>query len=440
MYNPDAPDASAAPSPTSPAGGDPYVAVVTAISRYRWVALAMATLAQLAGAMSAQMLAPLAPLFQPDMGLSKTEVGLFSSAAFIGAWVVLIASGSLTDRYGIRLMMSLGQIVSGAILITIAWATTLAQAFVIMFAVGMARGNCFPGSTKTVLEWFPPGMRATAMGIKQTGAPLGGIVAAATLPALGIVIGWRGAAVVAALAIIVAGVVTWLLYRSPVEPAGSATKSSMRVGLGEVLRNRTIWMYGSMAMMFVIAQMALIMYLALYLKEVVLVPSIPDEGARVVAAGGYLAIAQFGGGLGRVLWGLVSDRVFGGRRATVLALIGSISTVTMLVIAQFSVALPLAALTVLVFIAGLSAVGWNGVYHTLITETVGRKYAATGTGLSLTLIESGTIIGPPLFGLVADLSGGYQASWLVLCAFCGTATLLATFAARKELTSLFGAR
>ena len=43
------------------------------------------------------------------------------------------------------------------------------------------------------MAWFQRDERATAMGIKQTGVPAGGVVAAALAPSLVLVIGWRGA-------------------------------------------------------------------------------------------------------------------------------------------------------------------------------------------------------------------------------------------------------
>jgi len=48
-------------------------------------------------------------------------------------------------------------------------------------------------------------------------------------------------------------------------------------------------------LLFMMAQQGLLAYLALYLSDVVLAPSMPDRGARIVAAGGFLRPATSGG-------------------------------------------------------------------------------------------------------------------------------------------------
>ncbi|MHB1159221.1 MAG: MFS transporter [Chloroflexota bacterium] len=402
------------------------MAVVETAGRYRWVILALVLLCQSSGALAGQALAPLAPLFQSELGLTKAEVGIFSSATYAGAWCVILIAGTLTDRFGIRRMMSLGQVATGGFLLAMASVGSLLQAAAVMFAAGVARGTIFPGSTKAILEWFPPAARATAMGLKQTGAPIAGVVTAATLPALGLAVGWRFAIATVGVVIIAIGILTIVLYRDAARSERSTgTKPSMRAGLKGVIRNRGLWSLSSVAMLYVMAQQGLIMYLALYLKEVVLVPLIPDEGARIVAAGGYLAVCQMGGIFGRVFWGMVSDRLFHGRRMVVLALVGFLAVLMALVVARLDAAWPLWLMATIAFAAGASSVGWNGVYHALITETVGRTYAATGVGFSLTMIEAGTTLGPPLFGFAIDVAGSYQTAWHFLAGLSAAGTLMA---------------
>src|SRR5450756_2900025 len=69
--------------------------------------LGVAFIVQFSNALATQGLAPLAPLFQPELGLSKSEVGLFSSIIYAGSWGVLIVAGSLCDRFGLRRLLSL---------------------------------------------------------------------------------------------------------------------------------------------------------------------------------------------------------------------------------------------------------------------------------------------------------------------------------------------
>lgn len=409
------------------------VARMDKISRYSWIALAVGFIGQMGNAFSIQAVAPLAPLFQPELGLTKTEVGFFSSAAFLGAWGVLLAAGSLTDRFGIRKMMSLGQLLSGACMLAMAAVGSFGQALTVLIAAGVGRGLTAPGVTKAVMEWFPPSARATAMGIKQAAVPVAGIITASTLPVLALAIGWRNAMATVGFLIIAGGVAVALLYRSPSYPGQAPPrKAALGAGLGEVLRNRNLWTISIISLMFVSVQLAATTYLALYFAEVVLVSTVPDEGTRVVAAGGYLAVCQAGGVLGRVFWGLVSDRVFRARRLPVLAIVGGFSAGISLLLANLSLAMPLWMLTALIFAYGATAVGWNGLNQALMVEVAGRKYAGTGVGLSLTLTQGGTVGGAPLFGFVVDMTGSYQAGWTFLAALAAAGTLAAILASGME--------
>ncbi len=55
-----------------------------------------------------------------------------------------------------------------------------------------------------------------------------------------------------------------------------------------------------------------------------------------------------------------------------------------------------------------------GVYLTLLSKSVPMHAAATAIGASLTIAFVGMFLVSPLFGLVADLTGPYGASWLGL--------------------------
>ena len=409
------------------------MAVTTTLLRYRWVALTLALVSQWSNALTAQSLAPLAPLFQPELGITKAEVGIFASSAFAGTWMVLLLSGSLSDRFGVRKILSWGQVVMAIPMLLMAMAGSFFQAVAIMLVAGIARGTTLPGSTKAIMDWFPPGNRATAMGLKQAGVPVAGMFTASVLPAIGLALGWRNALALVGLWIIAGGVITGIFYRDVESPPVTVSrKPGMLAGVGELIRNPNIWFIGIISTFFVTAQLSLITYLPLYFKEVVLVPVIPDASARIVAAGGYLAVTQAGGIFGRVFWGFASDRFFGGRRMVVMGLVGAISAAASVAVAYASGGYALWALTALVFVYGATGIGWNGLYHTLMAETAGRRYAATGVGLVMSLSQVGAVVGPPLFGFIVDVSGSYRAAWLFLAALGAAAALSGFLTASRE--------
>jgi MFS family permease len=132
----------------------------------------------------------------------------------------------------------------------------------------------------------------------------------------------------------------------------------------------------------------------------------------VVGAGAFLAVFQVGGIAGRIGWGVVSDRV--GRRRPVLLLVGLIAMGSCLAMTFAGEETVIPLVVIFAFLLGCSAMGWNGVYLTLLSESVPIHAAATAMGASLTIAFVGMFLAAPLFGLVADLTGSYGASWLGL--------------------------
>src|SRR5439155_1483341 len=88
-------------------------------------------------------------------------------------------------------------------------------------------------------------------------------------------------------------------------------------------------------------------------------------GAAIVP---MLALPQAGGVLGRIAFGVLSDRTFGGRRRTPLTIAGCGSTLCSIAIAFTGPASPARWLVPLAVVFGFFGIGWNGVQHTLMAE------------------------------------------------------------------------
>ena len=84
-----------------------------------------------------------------------------------------------------------------------------------------------------------------------------------------------------------------------------------------------------------------------------------------------------------------------------------------------------AVLTAIAFLLGLSCMGWNALYITFSAEAVPVQHAATAVGAGTTITFTGMFAVPPIFGLIADHSGSYAASWLALAGWAMLGTLVA---------------
>jgi sugar phosphate permease len=365
----------------------------------------------------------IAPLVRESLGLSVTQAGSLLSAYYTGAALMSLPAGWLSDRSGVRIVMALGQAVIAAGLLAAAGAPGFLLIGAALVLAGAGYGMLNPTTSKAVLLWFPRRQRATVLGLKQMGFPLGGAVGAATLPAVALWLGWRGAVTTGGLLVALLAAATLLAYRDPAEPVEAAARGGAS-SLGEVLANRDLWFVAVATMVFAGVQTAFLGFLVLYLGDVL--------GLPLTTAAGYLALAQVAGMAGRVGFGIVSDRLLGGRRLVVLLVAGLGSAASSLGLAATGAGTPAWTIAVLAVLLGLFGVGWNGVQHSLIAELAGPRGAGTAVGLGLAVSSVGVIVWPPLFGLAVQWCGGFRPAWIGLAV--SMALALALLARVKETT------
>jgi MFS family permease len=121
--------------------------------------------------------------------------------------------------------------------------------------------------------------------------------------------------------------------------------------------------------------------------------------------------------VGRIGWGVASDRLFGGRRKIVLVVIGVSSALTILALSLMTPESPIYLLLPLLFLAGVCLVGYQGVSYALIGEIAGKARTGAGLGLMITINAGCATLGTPIFGYIVDRTGSYAIAWQVLGAF-----------------------
>ena len=369
----------------------------------RYAILVLVLAAQTAANVGPLGIPAIAALIREDLGLTLPQAGSFLSLYYIGPSLVSLPAGALADRWGIRRMLVTGQAVIGVGLLGVAASRSYTAIAITLVAAGFGYGMLNPTSTKAVISWFPVRQRATVVGLKQVGLPFGGAVGAALLPLIALALGWRLAITAAALGLGVTAVALALFYRDPpVAPVPRGTSSPLR----EVLFTRDLWLVALSTLVFAGMQTVWMGYLVLYLRDVI--------GLSLVAAGGYLALAQGAGMAGRVAFGVLSDRVFDGRRRPTLLAAGVGSTLCSLGIAFSGPGSPAPWLMLLVLVFGFAGIGWNGVQHTLMAELAGPRAAGTALGFGLALSSAGVTLAPPVFGWSVELMGGYRGAWIGL--------------------------
>lgn len=372
----------------------------------RWGILGLVLLGTTTNALLGQGLPTLFAFLQADFQLSRAEVGLFLSAIQGGTVVTFILGGWAADAIGIRRVLPLAQLVVGVVGLVFSQVASFPQGLAVIAVAGVAFGMSNPAMSLAVLAWFPVRGRGTAMGIKQTGVPIAGILAAALLPSFALLVGWRACVFILSLASLASAAATALLYRDPpdVRPIGTIPRPTWRQ-VSALLRQHDLLLVSAFAAVLIADQFILVGYLILYLRD--------HLGLSVVVGGLVLALAQAGAFVGRIAWGVFSDVTLHGQRVPALALAGGVAAALLVGLALLPSAPPMWLLAPLAFGLGFSAIGWHGLRQALVPELVPRQVAGMALGVGQTVAEAGPILGPPLFGALADLVG-YRPAWLVM--------------------------
>jgi sugar phosphate permease len=374
---------------------------------YHWIVLLLVCLSSTAISYIAQGLPALVPLFQSDLNLSRAQAGALIAAMNLGPLLSSLGVGRLIDRVGERPVLVGGTLGTGLAVLAASRAPNFVLLAFFLFVTGIFASVSGPGGTKVIMVWFPQSLRGLGIGIRQTSIPLGGAVAAATLPLLGLAWGWRGALALAGIVVAATAFVVQAFFRD--RPAGTvAARHTGQHGIRTLLRSRSVLAIMGVAFILTVAQWATVTYLVLFLHEYM--------ALDLPLAASYLAVLQIGGVGGRAIWGLLSDTLLHGRRKPAMVIIAPAAVVCVVLLALLPVGSSPLLLVPLVAAIGFTAVGWNGIFLALMAEQGPPELAATAVGLGVTGVFVSIVLTPPLFGLVVDQSGSYQVAWWLLAA------------------------
>jgi predicted MFS family arabinose efflux permease len=373
------------------------------------------------GTMHSVSVLALAPVMRPDLGLNFAEFGLLMTAYSAGQVSGSIPAGAFVDRVGV------GWALVGACIILTLGAALLTQAeglilaLIALLTIGWGYSITNPATARGVLEWFPPNRRATAIGLKQTGVPVGGVLAAATL-ALAAYLSWQTIVWLIAAATLCNAGICFTLAERPKMRAG-ATGGPL-AGIIRLARDRNFGMLVLSAGFFNVGQYNFFTYLTSFMREAM-------QASQEIASL-TLGLAQAVSAIGRIGWGALSDTVFKGRRkrlAAGICLTASVFFVGMAASGRTEGAMIGIGVAVLL---GFTIASYASLMQTMAVEAVRPEHSGSSIGYISIGTASGAMVGPPLFGAVVDATGQFSYGWLLTAAIVAGGVLLFSLGFREK--------
>src|SRR3984893_2135625 len=152
-----------------------------------------------------------APIFERDLQLSNTQIGLVYSAFAYPYLLFQIIGGWVSDRFGARIGLTIcGVIWSSATLLT-GTVSSLAAVLFLRVLLGFGEGATFPMATRAMSDWTPKEKRAFAQGITHASARLGNALTTPLVALVVVAVTWRGSFIFLGI-ISLAWVIAWVLY------------------------------------------------------------------------------------------------------------------------------------------------------------------------------------------------------------------------------------
>ncbi|WP_233553251.1 MFS transporter [Teichococcus wenyumeiae] len=352
-------------------------------------------------------------------GWSADMIGWLAALNTAGSVAFLMAGTPLIYRLGSIRSLQAGMAVGviGALMLTLPLdLAALAGSFL----MGLCYGPSVSGGGDILQRLSPPQHRNLIFSIKQAGVPLGGVLAGLGLPFAAASLGWQGAIfAVALLPVLTILVVQPMRERLDVNrdrthrlsAATFLSLSNLTRPLAVLGKAPGLTAVGLAGCFMALGQGAWFAFLVTYAAIELHFP-LPLAGALFAA----MQTVSIGG---RMLLGFVSDRMVPG--LTVLRLCCLASATTTGVLALSGPHWPVWSLFLLAATAGIAVSSWNGVQNAEMARRAPPGMIAETMAGGTILIFVGYIVGPPLFGAVALISGGMGTAFLLNAA----ATLLA---------------
>lgn len=265
------------------------------------------------------------PFIAEEYGYSKVQLGLVLTAFSVVYGIGKFLNGYLSDRSDARYFMGLGLLGSAIINYFMGHACSLVYFIVLWGLNGWMQSMGAPPVGRMLTHWFAPKELGTKWSIWSCSHQVGNAVIAVLAGWLVLHYGWRAAFFTpAVIAVCISlflmnrlrdnpervGLPDVEIYKNDVlAPANSKDKLTPREVLTLVLKNKYVW-YISLANLFLyVPRMGVLNWAPTFLREF--------KGVSIAIAGLQHACFDIAGLVGGITAGILSDRIFKGRRGPV---------------------------------------------------------------------------------------------------------------------------
>ncbi|HEX3938899.1 MAG TPA: oxalate/formate MFS antiporter [Xanthobacteraceae bacterium] len=337
----------------------------------------------------------------------------------------------LVDRFGPRLLISIGAFLAGGSWVMAAYAGNV-WALYLSYGVigGFGTGIIYVGIVGLMVRWFPD-RRGLAAGIAAAGYGFGAVFTSFPIDSMIKSSGYAQTLIVWGLIQGVIGILAAQGLRLPPEDFAAPGAAPVSVAVpqarrsyapAEMLKSPVFYLLFLMMSMMSTSGLMVVFNVGPFAKDFG-VANLPVLGMAALPLS--LTLSRFTNGLTRPFFGWVSDRI--GREPT-LALAFALECAAILVLFAY-----IHQPALFVVLSGLVFFGWGEIFSlfpSTLTDTFGPKYAATNYGFLYIAQGVGSILAGPAAAFLKQQTGSWTAVFIVVAVLDAVTALLAITALR----------
>ncbi|MFN2578830.1 MAG: MFS transporter [Pyrinomonadaceae bacterium] len=365
------------------------------------------------------------PFMETGLGIQKSQLGLFLTVHGLLYGVSKFANGFFGDRSNARILMVTGLTASAILNVAFGFSSSVFLLGVIWMLNGWFQGLGFPPCARLITHWFSPKQLATKMSVWNMSHPIGGAMILILCGYL-VVYGWRLCFFVpAAIALAIAVVLWFTLPDTPPSvglPEVEGTNDELHdreskenfnaFVIEHVFRNKYIWIV-SIANFFVY----IIRYAVLDWGPTMLTQA---KHIKIAHAAWMVAGFEFGGLLGALFGGWITDRFLRGRAVRVCLVYMVLAGVSIFIFWKVSLQSELLMAAIL-GTAGFLIYGPQCLLAVTAANLATKRAAATAIGLTSIFGYASTVLsGWGLGALVQRYGWNVAFAGLVVVAALGS--------------------
>ncbi len=405
--------------------------VVAQPTRTRWIQLGLGLVSMMAISSPQYVWTLFVKPFQTATGADLPTVQVtFSVLIVLQTWLSPL-QGWLVDRFGSKVLVTTGCLLSGLGWITSAYIGGIFGLYLTYgLLCGLGTGIVYVGIVGLMVRWFPD-RRGLATGVVAAGYGFGAILTTFPIDSMIKSSGYQSTLISFGAILAVVGALAALGLREPGEDdirAATASASNMKSGAGPdvsplaMLKTPVFWLMFLMMTMMSTGGLMVISQFAAFTKSFGVADTLVFGLAALPFA---LTFDRITNGLTRPFFGWVSDKI--GREQTMLIafLLEALAIWLMLQFRENAAAF--------VLLSGVVFFGWGEIFSlfpSTLTDTFGTKSATTNYGFLYMAQGVGSVLGGPVAAMIYLHAGSWLPVFALIIAMDVTTALLAIFVLR----------